>query len=78
MAELIVLIADSGTLKAETSLVLMISGIQPRLIALVAILESVPSNPHILIESRSKLKICDSRTTAKNCYIRTVSGFTLK
>jgi len=50
-------IVDNGRLIPLTSLVFITSGMNVKDIPLVAILVSVPSNPHIDIGRRSKLNI---------------------
>ena len=69
---------DIGRLIEVTSLVFMTSGMYIRDTLLLMILVIVPSIPHIVVGTMSKLKICDSKMTKKNCLIRLDSGFTLR
>ena len=56
---------------AETSLVLITSGMKLSAIPLHAMLAKVPNIPHNDIGSKSKLNIYDTKAIAKNYWIST-------
>lgn len=78
MNKLMVPIAANGKFIPLTSLVWITFGINAKGIILTKMLESVPKVPQRLIDSKSKLKSCETKTVPKNCLIRYDSGLTLK
>ena len=69
---------DIGRLIEDTSLVFITSGMNIKETLLLMILKIVPSIPHMVVGTISKLNICESSITKKNCFIKLDSGFTLR